>query len=188
MAVKKSKISKQAGVKICADLLYGQKSRKEIVLEITEKYKACEKTVDNWIREASAVVAERIKEAESVRRAIDIDAMAALAKELNLSREWVLRQYHMMATFDPRKIYTVDGAMRPVRDWGDAEAFALGGVESIDERSKDTGEALGTLNKVKFWNRREAVDGIARVMGYNAPEKKNPLEDLDIESLEITFK
>lgn len=188
MAVKKSKISKQKGVEICAKLLYAGKGRKEILQHIDENYKACVKTVDNWIKDAAPVVADRIKEAESVSRAIDIEAMETLAKELNLSREWVLRQYHMMATFDPRKIYTVDGAMKPISQWGDAEAFALGGVESIDERAKDTGESLGTLNKVKFWNRREAVDGIARVCGYNAPEKKNPLEDLDIESMEITFK
>jgi len=63
----KQKISKAKGVEICTDLLQLGKSRKEILQQIAKNYKASDKTVDNWMREARVIVQGRQQEAESIR-------------------------------------------------------------------------------------------------------------------------
>lgn len=164
------KISRAKGVEICADLLYAGQSRKEILQHIAENYKASVKTVDNWLKEARPIVAERLAVAEVVRAKVDKEEVEASAKRLNLTRERVLEEYAKIAFFDIRKILTVDGGLKPVSDMEDEEVGAVAGIESYDEKSRE-GEVLGTVRKIKIWDKRAALDSICKVMGYNAPDK-----------------
>lgn len=81
----KSKISKAKGVELCTDLLQKGKSRKEILQEITKICKASDKTIDNWMKGARAVVQERQQEAESIRLMQMDAAITDAAKEGLLS-------------------------------------------------------------------------------------------------------
>lgn len=167
---KLSKISKVKGVEICADFLYAGKSRKEILQHIAENYKASEKTVDNWLKEARPLVAERQAAAYAERDRVDKVEAEALAKKLNLSRERILEEYAKIGFADVRQILTVDGGMKQTCEWDEDTAGAIAGIESYDEKSRE-GEVFGKVRKVKMWDKKAALDSICKVLGYNAPEK-----------------
>lgn len=176
----KQKISKEKGQEICADLLYAGQSRKEILLFITEKYKASDKTVDNWLKAARPGVAERLAAAAAIRERVDKEETEASAKRLNLSKERLMEELAKVAFQDPRKLYTVDGGLKPIHEWDDETAGAIGTVESFDVKTdiKEEGETVdsittGTNRKVKSWDKIKAIETLNKMLGYNLPEKKD---------------
>lgn len=155
---------------MCADLLYSGQSRKEIIQDITKRYKVCDSAIDKWIKAARPVVAERQAEAQKIMARENEAAIVESAKKLNLTRERILEEYAKIAFFDIRKILTVDGGLKPVSDMEDVDVGAVAGIESYDEKDRE-GEVLGTVRKIKIWDKRAALDSICKVMGYNAPDK-----------------
>lgn len=164
------KISKEKGVEICADMLFTGKATRDIVRDLMENYGISKSTVEKWMKSARPIVEIRQREAEAIR-AREMEAeIAESAKRLNITRERVLEEYSKIAFFDIRKIFTVDGGLMEVRDIDDESAGAIAGIESVDEKTR-TGEILGTLQKVKIANKKEALDSICKIMGYFAPVK-----------------
>lgn len=179
------KISKEKGVQLCADLQYAGKSRKEIVQEIAQMYKASTRTIDNWIKEATPIVAQRNADAEAIRARVDKEEIEASAKRLNLTRERILEEYSKIGFFDIRKIFTVDGGLKPINELDDDSAGAIAGIETFEVKTdvKEDGETVesvvqGVNRKIKITDKRGALDSICKVLGYNAPEK----QDVDIKS------
>jgi phage terminase small subunit len=122
------------------------------------------------MKNARPIVETRQKEAEAIR-AREMEAeIAESAKRLNITRERILEEYSKIAFFDIRKIFTVDGGLMEVREIDDESAGAIAGIESVDEKTR-TGEVLGTLQKIKIANKKEALDSICKIMGYFAPVK-----------------
>jgi hypothetical protein len=184
----KRTISKTKGVEICAELMFTGSKAKEIVQECTQKYGVSVSCVDKWMKAARPIVAARQEQAEKIL-AREMEAeIAASAKRLNLTRERILEEYAKIAFFDIRKIYTVDGGLKPISEIDDDTAGGMAGVESYDEKQRDSDEVLGTTQKVKVWDKRAALDSICKVLGYNAPEKKEIKADLNLSELPITFE
>lgn len=184
----KRTISKAKGVEICVGLMYSGSKRKEIVSELTEKYGVSVSAVEKWMMAARPAVAERIKEAEAIRRREDEILIAESAKKLNISREWVLEKYYQLANYDPRQAFSVDGGFRGIKEIPDDVAMALGGIEAISTGESESGETHGSILKLKFLNRKDALDSICKVMGYNAAEKKEIKADVNLNDLPITFE
>lgn len=182
----KRTISKPKGVEMCVDWIYSGRPRKEIVQELTKTYGISESAVDKWMKAARPVVAERQREAEAIRSAEDKAAIAESAKRLNLTKERILEEYAKIAFFDIRKIMTVDGGLRPVGAIDDVNVGAIAGIESYDEKSQE-GETLGTLRKIKIWDKRAALDSICKVLGYNAPEKAQVDHTTNGQTIHTTF-
>lgn len=183
----KRKISKAKGVEICADLMYSGQERKDIVPKLTTDYGVSVSTVEKWMRAAQQSVRERIARANTVRQKEEDRLNQEAAQKLNISREWVLEQYHKLASFDPRKIFTVDGGMIPIKQWGDAEIAALAGIESYTDKAEEGEDSLGTLHKIKLLSRKDALDSICRVLGYNAKEF-TPGSGEQVDSVTIKFR
>lgn len=180
MAAGKRKISKTKGVEICSDMMYSGQERKDIVPKLTEEYGVSVSCVEKWMRAAQPFVRERRARANEVKQKEEDRLNQEAAQRLNISREWVLEQYHKLASFDPRKVFTVDGGMIPIKDWKDAEIAALAGIESYTDKGKEGEESLGTLHKIKLLSRKDALDSICRVLGYNAKEFAGlPGEEID---------
>lgn len=90
---------------------------------------------------------------------------AELAKELDLSAEWVLRRLMRRANFDVRKFYHDDGRLKEVKELDEETAFALQGIEVeklYEHFSKGQAKATGTLTKVKFADRDRALELLGR--------------------------
>lgn len=171
MKSKKNKISKAKGVELCADLLYAGEATKEIVRNLTETYGISRSSVEKYMKAARPMVEERQREAQRIRAREDEDAIIESAKKLNLSRERILEEYAKLAFFDIRKIFTVDGGLMPVKDIDDESAAAIAGIESYDEKERESGMILGTVRKIKIAEKKGALDSLCKVLGYNLPEK-----------------
>lgn len=117
-----------------------------------------------------------------------IDYLAAKRKKLevkfDLSRERVMAMYAKLAFYDPRAIYNADGSTKPVQEWPDDAAAALCGFEIKEERASISFEGEPSENepsksivnsaqikKVKFENRKGALDSACRMLGYDAAKK-----------------
>jgi hypothetical protein len=183
----KSKIQRGKGIEICTDFLFIGQGRKEIVQHLTENYIVCVSSVDKWIKIARPLVKLRQDRANAIKQAEEDQATRDVAKRLNISREWVLEQYYKLASFDPRKAFTVDGGYKGIHELPDDVVAAIGGIEAISDPEGEGGEKGGNVLKLKFLNRKDALDSISKIMGYSIPAKIDlPTEDLS--SITLTFK
>lgn len=176
----KRTISKAKGVEMVANWLFAGKTRKEIGQELAKLGNISESGTDKWIKAARPVVAERQAQAKVIQERVDKEQAEASAKRLNLTKERLLEELGRIAYWDPRKMYTIDGGLKPVNEWGDDEAAAVGTVESFDVKTeiKEGSETVdsvttGTNKKVKTWDKIRAIENICKILGYNAPEKKD---------------
>lgn len=184
----KSKISGAKGVEICADLLFSGKKYGEIVMQCTEKYSVSESCVAKWIRKARPVVAERQAVLKTAMDTQLKEVGAEIAKELGLDLKSVLAEYKKLGFYDIRTAFTVDGGLKPIREMDDNIAGAIAGIESYDEKERETGEVLGTIRKIKLPEKKGALDSISKILGYNSSNALDLPDGSDLQSMTITFK
>lgn len=191
----KRTISKAKGVEICADLMYSGAKRREIVAECTEKYGVSVSAVEKWLTAARPIVEERNRQAEAIRAKVTQEEIEASARKLNLTRERILEEYAKIAFFDIRTIFTIDGGMKPIQELSDEAAGAIAGIETFEVKTdvKEDGETVesisqGVNRKIKITDKKGALDSICKVLGYNAPEKKEVKADVNLTEQPITFE
>lgn len=184
----KSKISGSKGIEICADLLFSGKRFGEIVAHCTEKYSVSESCVGKWIKKARPMVSERQAVVKSAIESELKQAGAEIAKELGLDLKSILAEYKKIGFYDIRKAFTVDGGLKPIRDMDDSTAGAIAGIESYDEKARETGEVLGTIRKIKLPEKKGALDSIVKILGYTPANSVELPEGSDLQSMTITFK
>lgn len=99
------------------------------------------------------VAAELAKVREKLLQKIEIDA------------EKVLQGIAQVAFFDVRKFFSADGSLKAISDLDQATAFALKGldVEKLFHHfGKGQAEEKGTITKVRFADRLEALELLGR--------------------------
>jgi hypothetical protein len=139
-------------------LLSAGRIRKEILQTIAENCSASERTVDNWIKEAAPIVAERKAEAERIRAKENEALVIESAQRLNITQERIAEQYAKTAFYDP--VAEMKGLLASTPDKGDPA--------KIDEATLTYGRLLG----VKASDVNKALDSLCKMYGYNAPEKQ----------------
>lgn len=83
-----------------------------------------------------------------------------------ITQKRVLEEYAKIAFIDIRKFYTVDGALKGIRELDDDAAGALASVESYEEKTgEEDVEAFGTTRKIKTYDKVKALDSLARHLG-----------------------
>jgi len=170
MAVKR-KISKAEGIKLAADGLYGGAAPYDIVRKFAKKYGLSISAMEKWVKAAKIIDKERREIEEEAKRKSIKQTTEEVVKELGLGLKEVLNEYKKIAFHDIRKIYTVDGGLKSIHDIDEDSAAAIAGIETYDDKMKETGEILGTTKKVKLTNKVAALDSISKILGYNAPTK-----------------
>lgn len=94
------------------------------------------------------------------------------AAKLEVTRERVLAEYAKLAFVDPRAFYNTDGSLKNVPDLDDDTAAALVGLE-VDEIKLDAdGPVIGHTRKIKWSDKKAALDSINRMMGWNQDKLK----------------
>lgn len=89
------------------------------------------------------------------------------------SVERVLRELCDVSFTDPLTIFDEADNIRPIREWPEDMRRALAGIEVFEEyqgRGKDR-EFIGRTKKVKFWNKLDGLEKVAKIKGYMQPEK-----------------
>lgn len=108
---------------------------------------------------------------------------AEMGKTFNITRERIAQEYARLAFFDIRKIHTTDGGIKPITQLDDDEAAAIAGIEVYEESVTTDDETekmtVGLTKKLKFSDKRAALDSLTKLMGYAAPIKTEHLGNKD---------
>jgi phage terminase small subunit len=89
-------------------------------------------------------------------------AMAKREHRTEITQDMVLREYAKLAFLDPRRFYDDAGNLLPVKELPDDVAAALSSMEVVTERA---GELEIAVRKIKFSDKKAALDSIARHLG-----------------------
>jgi len=143
-----------------------------------KSYSISERGVDNYIKAARVVVAERHQRAEAIRAEVEAQQIEEVARKLGIDRERVLAELAKVAFMDIRKLYTEGGAIKSFSELDDETAGAIAGVEVFEERDSD-GSFLGMNRKVKTNPKLTALEQICKLMGWTqtGTQIKAELED-----------
>lgn len=105
-----------------------------------------------------------------------------LQEATGITQKRVLEEYAKVAFTDIRKFYTVDGALKPIKDLEDDAAGALAGIEVYEEKVSDSDPqdetvVTGTIKKIKIYDKVKALDSLARHLGMFSKdnEQSRPL-------------
>lgn len=114
-----------------------------------------------------------------------------LQKKTDISREMIIAEYAKIAFTDIRDYFDENSRLLPIKDLSDKAAAALSGIE-VDELwgySPDGKIQIGDTKKIKRWDKIKALEGLAKVYGYYAPEKSEvkidnqPFSDSQVEKI-----
>lgn len=104
---------------------------------------------------------------ENLRKPQIQDAIAKRRQEMQqrteITADRVLEEYAKIAFFDPRKLFTADGAIKPVQYWDDDVAAVIGGLDVVE--IGDDGEVIGRVKKLKLIDKKGALDSIGKHLG-----------------------
>lgn len=89
-----------------------------------------------------------------------------LQEATGITQKRVLEEYARIAFSDVRKLYTVDDALKSIRELDDDAAAAVASVEVYEEKTgEEDVEAIGTTKKVKMFDKVKALDALAKHLG-----------------------
>jgi len=88
-------------------------------------------------------------------------------KSVDASVELVLRELMNIATFDIADLYDEDGRLKPIHDIpeGARKAIAAVDAEELWEGRGESREHIGTLKKVKIWDKLRSLQMIGQHLG-----------------------
>lgn len=93
------------------------------------------------------------------------------AEKLAISREKILQQYARLGFSDVRKFFDDNGQLKPITELDDDTAAALQGYE-VEMRMLDGPDSPPVpVLKVKWADRKAALDAIMKAQGWNSAEK-----------------
>lgn len=119
------------------------------------------------------------------------DAIAAgrakTAAALGLTRERVLAEYAKLAFFDMRQAYHETGALKLPHEMDEDAAAAIAAYETVEMSSGDREAPPLLVRKVKWVDKRAALDSLMKAQGWNKSDvgtAENPLVVRDISDAE----
>ena len=111
---------------------------------------------------------------ENLRKTNVMSRIAELTVEINeatyMDAAKVLRNLSMLANYDARNLYDVNGNMLPPSEWDDATAFAITSIET--EEIKVMGMTVGETKKAKFADKRAANVDLGKHFGVFEKDNK----------------
>lgn len=113
---------------------------------------------------------------------------AALGARDEWSKQTVLRELQHIATSDIRKIFHEDGSLKPMSDWPEEVARAVASVEVYEVYERDGRQKVqvGWTKKVKFWDKRAAIELIGKNLGLFVERHKHDLTVMTLEQLVLS--
>lgn len=93
------------------------------------------------------------------------------AERLDLTREDCIRQYQRIGFSDPRRLFNPDGSIKGITELDADTAAAVQGYE-VEYRNVDGPDMPPVpVLKIKWADRKGAIDSIMKSQGWNAAEK-----------------
>lgn len=104
-----------------------------------------------------------------------------ITAELKLSQSRTFREIQKLAFFDARKFYREDGSLKSPCELDDTEAAALAGTETVRHsagRDEDGKPIFETVDKIKYSDRKSALELLARVQGMLVDKSEVDINDV----------
>ena len=93
------------------------------------------------------------------------------AERLDLTRDDCIRQYQRIGFSDPRRLFNADGSIKSITELDADTAAAVQGYE-VEYRQLDGADMPPVpVLKIKWADRKGAIDSIMKSQGWNAAEK-----------------
>ncbi|KDR25946.1 terminase small subunit [Caballeronia zhejiangensis] len=103
---------------------------------------------------------------------------ARMAAKAEVTRDRVIAEYAKLAFSDPRKFFNDDGTLKKVTELDEDTAAALAAFEVVEQQVAEGGPG-GEIEfvpvhtkKVKWTDKKAALDSLCRVMGWNQDSVK----------------
>lgn len=110
---------------------------------------------------ASVIGAENLAK-PNIQKAIQA-RQEELKIKTEITQDWVLRRYAMIAGVDKRQFFYDDGSLKPVSEWTEEMAAAVGSFDAVESGG---GEGVPVvLKRLKFLDGKAALDSMARHLG-----------------------
>ena len=89
---------------------------------------------------------------------------AEIAKRNDITEDKVLQEYAKLGFLDPRRFYDNEGNLIPIHKLPANVAATLTGMDVSTSFNKES-DSLDTLKKIKFADKKGALDSISRTLG-----------------------
>lgn len=135
---------------------------------------------------SARTLASRMLAKVNVQKRIAAERSKTAAK-LELSRERVLAEYAKLAFFDMRQAYHQSGALKMPHELDDDAAAAIASYETVEMSAGDPEAQPMQVRKVKWADKRAALDSIMKAQGWNKSDvgtADNPLVIRDMTDAE----
>lgn len=93
-----------------------------------------------------------------------------LAASADITKEKLVAALRTLAFYDRRKYYDEEGNLLPINQLDEESAFAI--VESTVDEIRFGDTVIGNTKKLKTSDRRAAIESLAKMLGFNAAEKR----------------
>jgi phage terminase small subunit len=114
-----------------------------------------------------------------------------ISEKLQCSQERTMQEIARLAFGDIRKLFTVDGALMPIREMDDDTAAMLSSVEVTEQEitakdiESDEKIVAGVVKKVKLWDKTKALEMLAKHYKLYSDQ---PISNFNIDGQQIVFK
>jgi len=88
-----------------------------------------------------------------------------ISQKVVVTNERIIEEYAKIAFLDPKKLFNSDGTLKNINEMDDDVAAVVAGLESeqLLEGRGEKKEAIGTLKKIKFVDKKGALDSLAKI-------------------------
>lgn len=113
------------------------------------------------------------------QRIAELQAEAAKRNEITVDR--IIAEYAAIAFLDPTKIFDDNGNVLPLGKMDAESRRAIGRIITQEIGSGDN--KIGEMKQAITYDKIKALDSLCRVLGFNAPEKKEHSGAIAIEQI-----
>lgn len=94
-------------------------------------------------------------------------------KAAKITRDRIANEFAKIAFLNPKKAYDVNSKLKPIQEMDNDTAAAISGidVEELWERGEEGMEQTGVTKKIKFVGKIQALENLAKMGGFYAPDK-----------------
>lgn len=132
--------------------------------------------MSGYSHNTSAEQASRLLSNVNIQAYVDL-LKKDLGLRLGITKERIALELAKIAFYDPRKMLTVDGGLKPINELDDDTAGAIGGIELFEVTAGDEDRiSIGVNKKIKIWDKRAALCDLNKMFGYDMPLKISPTD------------
>lgn len=105
-----------------------------------------------------------------------------IADTLEITQQRTMREIARLAFSDIRKLFAIDGSLKPITELDDDSAAMLSSLEILEEKVSDVDAeeqiTAGTVKKVKLWDKTKALEMLAKHFKIysDAPVSNNTIQ------------